>query len=260
MQVTVALKNPPSGGTMWTMVLTDWDITIPIREISGKERLDIAEAAAFEIPSGAMFPLRVVSLTITRWKDGVVGGTIQQLYSVQSYRPIKPFTDDEPDPTYKEVFIPDYGSYDYDVATEQFESLAPEPTSIEITAPDSAVEGKQVSVSARVTNTAADSYQFRVRIWAVRDVNAVPAPDELIGNFEEVIGSGVAKTYSASFTMPSWDTTVVVLVYRFIDYWDFDNYETKVVVSLAAPVEEFVGSIVKKELEYNEHRQEIPVY
>ena len=119
--VVVGLLNPPSGGTMWTMVLTDWDITIPIREISGKERLDIAEAAAFEIPSGAMFPLRVVSLTITRWKDGVVGGTVQQLYSVQSYRPIKPFTDDEPDPTYKEVFIPDYGSFYYDVATERFE-------------------------------------------------------------------------------------------------------------------------------------------
>ncbi|GAJ24116.1 unnamed protein product, partial [marine sediment metagenome] len=54
---------------MWSLSLTDWDITVPIRFIgwNGEQRLDIAEAAAFEIPSGLMFPLRVISLQITKW-------------------------------------------------------------------------------------------------------------------------------------------------------------------------------------------------
>jgi len=102
-------------------------------------------------------------------------------------------------------------------------------TDIAITAPDSAEEGEQVSVSARVTNITAVDLSFRVKIYAVRDIYAVPEPEELIGNFEEVIGSGVSKTYSGSFTMPAWDTIVLVMVYRFVVYWDYDTHATKIV-------------------------------
>ena len=110
-------------------------------------------------------------------------------------------------------------------------------SSISITAPSSAEEGERVSVSARVTNISAVSYPFRVRIYAVEDIYAVPAPEDLLGTFEATIGSGAYKTISGSFTMPAWDTTVLVMVYRFINNWDFDNYNTKVVSSIEAPVE-----------------------
>jgi len=102
-------------------------------------------------------------------------------------------------------------------------------TDIVITAPDSAEEGEQVSVSAQVTNITALDLPFRVKIYAVENIYAVPDPDELIGSFEEVIGSGVSKTYSGSFTMPAWDTTILVMVHRFVVYWDYDTHASKVV-------------------------------
>ena len=122
--VIVGLRNPPSGATMWTLTLTDWDITVPIREISGKDRLDIAEAATFEIPSGLKFPLRILALQITKWNEARTALIV--LYEIQSFRPYlwdwnKGDWGDEPDPAYREVFIPGYGSYYYNVAAERFE-------------------------------------------------------------------------------------------------------------------------------------------
>ncbi|MBA7700479.1 hypothetical protein ES703_109193 [subsurface metagenome] len=102
-------------------------------------------------------------------------------------------------------------------------------SSISITAPSSAVEGERVSVSARVTNISADSYPFRVKLYAVQDIYAVPPPGALLDSFEQTIGSGSYKTISGSFTMPSWDAIILVMVHRFLNYWDFDNYTTKVV-------------------------------
>jgi len=102
-------------------------------------------------------------------------------------------------------------------------------TDIAITAPNSAEEGEPVSVSALVTNSTALDLSFKVKIYAVQDIYAVPEPEELIGSFEEVIGSGVSKTYSGSFTMPAWDTTILVMVHRFVVYWDYDNSASKVV-------------------------------
>jgi len=124
-QVTVALKNPPSEAENWSLKLTDWDVTAPIREISGKDMLDITEAAAFEIPGGLEFPLRVLSLQITKWAED--GESLIVLYEIQSYRPYLWDFDlmdwsDVPDPSYREVFIPEYGSYYYNVATEIFET------------------------------------------------------------------------------------------------------------------------------------------
>ena len=102
-------------------------------------------------------------------------------------------------------------------------------TDIAITAPNSAEEGEPVSVSALVTNSTALDLSFKVKIYAVQDIYAVPEPEELIGSFEEVIGSGVSKTYSGSFTMPAWDTTILVMVHRFVVYWDYDTHASKVV-------------------------------
>ena len=100
---------------------------------------------------------------------------------------------------------------------------------IAITAPSSAEEGEEVSVSALVTNISALDLPFRVKLYAVEDIYAVPAPGDLLDTFEETIGSGAFQTISGSFIMPAWDTTVIVMVYWFTDHWNFDGYATKVV-------------------------------
>ena len=136
-------------------------------------------------------------------------------------------------------------------------------SSISITAPSSAEEGKRVSVSTRVTNISADSRLFRVRLYAVRDIFAVPAPEERIGSLEVRIGSGEFQVISGSFTMPAWDSNVLIMVHRFVDFWDFDSSATKVVsLESAAPsgVPEYKGTMIKKELEYDGSRKAIPVY
>ena len=102
-------------------------------------------------------------------------------------------------------------------------------TDIEITAPSNAEEGKAVSVSALVTNISALDLPFRVKLYAVRDIYEVPAPEELLGSFEEVIENGASKTISGSFIMPAWDTTILVMVHRFVVYWDYDNSDSKIV-------------------------------
>ncbi len=122
--VTVELKNPPIDAENWSLSLTDWDITTLIRFVgwNGKERLNIAEVATFEIPSGLTLPLRIVSLQITKWNEAKTALIV--LYEIQSYRPYLWDFDlmdwsDEPDPSYREVFIPSLGSYYYYVDTEE---------------------------------------------------------------------------------------------------------------------------------------------
>jgi len=129
-EVTIELKNPPNEAENWSLSLTDWDITVPIRFIGwdGKERLDIAEAATFEIPSGLNFPLRVLALQITKWNEDRTALIV--LYEIQSFRPYlwdfdKGEWSDIPDPAYREVFIPDLGSYYFDVATEELYEAIP---------------------------------------------------------------------------------------------------------------------------------------
>ncbi|MBA7473494.1 hypothetical protein ES708_09720 [subsurface metagenome] len=102
-------------------------------------------------------------------------------------------------------------------------------TDIAITAPDSAEEGEEVSVSAQVTNITALDLPFRVKLYAVEDIYAVPDPGDLLDTFEGTIGSGASKLVSGSFTMPAWDTTILVMVHRFVVYWDYDTHASKVV-------------------------------
>jgi len=125
-KVTVALRNPPSEAENWSLSLCDWDITVLIREISDKDRLDITEAATFEVPSGVKFPLMVAMLQLTKWK--IPGEVLQQVYYAQAMHPNQYDWDagtytGPPDPTYKEAFIDEYGSYYYNVATERFEKV-----------------------------------------------------------------------------------------------------------------------------------------
>ena len=122
--IVIGLWNPPSGATMWQLVLCDWDITVAIHQIGGLATLDVSEPIAFEIPSGVQFPLRIVSLQISKWNEARTALIV--LYEMQSFRPyLWDFDENEwsdmPDPSYREAFIPSLGSYYYNVAKERFE-------------------------------------------------------------------------------------------------------------------------------------------
>lgn len=114
--VSVYIKNPPAGADFWSLSLTDRDITTSLRFVgyNGKDRLDLDEVAVFKIPSGLNFPLLITALSISQWK--VVGESVRHLYEIQSFRPYKYDFDkmaygDEPDPNYRNITIPDYGTY-----------------------------------------------------------------------------------------------------------------------------------------------------
>lgn len=109
--VSVKLKNAPTGDK-WQLRIVDWDITetIFIQDIAMSGYADFVS-----IPADWVFPLRV-DLTVYEATDG----GFRQVYRVQSWRPTDPFTG-SPDPDYKEVYIPSLGSFEYNVATEEFE-------------------------------------------------------------------------------------------------------------------------------------------
>ena len=127
-------------------------------------------------------------------------------------------------------------------------------SSIAITAPDTAEEGAVVPMSTVVKNITATSRLFRADLYAMRDIYAVPTSEETIGSVEVTIGSGQSQLISGSFIMPAWDAIVLVMVYVFIDYWNFDVYATKV-VSLPGPA----GAITKIEIEADGVQMSPPV-
>jgi len=95
------------------------------------------------------------------------------------------------------------------------------PCLINITAPASAAEGEAVNVSALIVNVSAYNFSYRTEILAgtVR-----------IFFTSEVITSGSSKTYSASFTMPGSDVTILVWVERWAStYWAYDNAASKLI-------------------------------
>jgi len=98
------------------------------------------------------------------------------------------------------------------------------PCTIAIGAPASAAQGETVSVSAVVRNISAYNFSYRTEILAgtVR-----------IFFTSEVITSGSSKTYSASFTMPGVNVTILVWVERWAStYWAYDSSASKVVAFL----------------------------
>ncbi|GAI98971.1 unnamed protein product, partial [marine sediment metagenome] len=117
MEVSVRLKNPPSGANRWGLSVYDW---------SGEKSLgttvySITGEATFDIPPDWDFPLRF-------WIQVIYYSSVTILHQAQSLSPDWPY--------YVEVFIPDYGSYYYNVATEQFEEIAEVvPCEITIDAP-----------------------------------------------------------------------------------------------------------------------------
>jgi len=124
--VNVTLKNPPSGATLWQLRLCDWDISVAINQIGGTVLNDVAVPITFEVPSGVKFPLRLISLQVSKWNADKTA--IIVLYEIQSiHANLYDFDTGTytgpPDPSYRAVFVPSLGSYNYNVATQQFESI-----------------------------------------------------------------------------------------------------------------------------------------
>ncbi len=122
--VAISLKNPPSGANKWQMMVVDWDIAYGL-SWGATARDNLAEIAIFDIPIEWSFPLRVIIGIFYQWQEAGEWHS-RQLYSVESLHEYLwdwktgEYTGD-PDPSYREIFIPDYGSYYYNVATEKFE-------------------------------------------------------------------------------------------------------------------------------------------
>lgn len=116
-----------------------------------------------------------------------------------------------------------------------FEVEAVVPCSIFIDAPDSAGEGETVNVSATIRNVLPYHYSYKTEIYA---------GGTLIFSTDEVITSGSSKTYTASFVMPGGDITILVWVERWsVDYWAYDNAESKL-VTLEVPEEYYTLDVI----------------
>jgi len=125
----IGLKNYPPEATKWQMAVVDWDV---LKDLSWGtlDHNNIEKLAPFDIPYGApipeddwLLPLRI-NITIDQEWQEADGWHARQLYRFQSIWP------DRSD--YKDIFIHDYGSYYFNVATEQFEKEVPEPPPEEV--------------------------------------------------------------------------------------------------------------------------------
>ena len=115
--IVVGLWNPPSQANKWQLSIGG----MTAGELYGlswgvNDHDNINEAAVFEIPDWWVIddsPIRVLGLAIYReWQEDGQWHS-QQLYAMQSMW--------EEYPDYKDIYIPGYGSYYYNVSKERFE-------------------------------------------------------------------------------------------------------------------------------------------
>jgi hypothetical protein len=120
---------------------------------------------------------------------------------------------------------------------------------IRIDAPSSAAQGERVDVTVRVKNI--DTYWDHV-IACVVEVDGLRFIDEL-----QIIRSGETNSYSGAFLMAGGNVTIYAYTYYPEDTeWILDDTDEKDV----ALAEVFKGTINRKELEYDEAQDAIPVY
>ncbi|MBA7615219.1 hypothetical protein ES703_22497 [subsurface metagenome] len=118
-----------------------------------------------------------------------------------------------------------------------------------ITAPDSAAQGERVNVTVRVKNIDTVYYHW---VACVAIVNGLRFIDE-----DAFLAPGETHSYSGAFLMAGGDVTITAYsYYSYYGEWIPDDEASKDV----ALAEVFKGTISKKELEYDETRNNIPVY
>lgn len=127
MSVVVGLLKPPSGANKWQIRIID-DVGLKTLVWGADAHDNIKDAATFELSPDWLFPLSVDITVSYQWQEDGEQWHSRQLYRAQSIWPYlwdfdKMDWGDEPNPYYKEIFIDEYGSYYYNVATEQFEKV-----------------------------------------------------------------------------------------------------------------------------------------
>lgn len=111
--VVVGLLNPPSGANKWQIRIVD-DVGLKTLAWGVDAYDNIKDAAIFELSPEWLFPLMVDISIYEQWQENGEWHS-RQLYRAQSIWPYIP--------NYLEVFIPEYGSYYYNVAAERFEKV-----------------------------------------------------------------------------------------------------------------------------------------
>lgn len=240
-QVEVTLKNPPSGAELWQLALCDWSITVPIYQIGGLAHVGVAEPITFEIPSGVTFPLRVLTLQVSKWNADKTALIV--LYEMQSYMPYlwdfdKMEWSTTPNPTYRGVFIPSLGSYYFNVATEKFEEIAITLLAdiVGISAPSTATPGQKVTITVMVKNTGSSNYSISVTGY-YDGVDVSFSPDSAI------VGPGATYSFTCSFTMPNKDIMFQVWSWHWTGtLWYPDDTEYfNIALAAVVPTPEFSG-------------------
>ncbi len=122
---------------------------------------------------------------------------------------------------------------------------------VDIVAPSSAVAGETVPVTIKIKNIWTSSF----RIYAV---GVLDSYDRFIDWLDYWVPAGSTHSFSGSFIMP--DEAVTIHAYSY--YEDEDGYmrlddEASKNVSLA---EVFEGAITKKELDFEDRWQAVPIY
>jgi len=128
---------------------------------------------------------------------------------------------------------------------------------IEIIAPDGAVAGQRVAVGIPVRNldTVYDYRAIRLIVEVLHTNDRLLVLDEYT-----FIPSGEIYTFSGSFVMPNSDGIIWAYTYHTYPSWISDDIKFKAISLTESEVEECIGTISQKELEYNESRGAIPVY
>lgn len=126
--------------------------------------------------------------------------------------------------------------------------------SVDVDAPYSGQPGEVLEATVTVTNLDTRySWIFYTGIWA---------GTELIGSEDDMIEPGASKTYRRYFTMPDSKITILGWVVRLISWPPpvtvFCSAGSADVIPAVVP--EYVGTISRKELEYDGARSNIPVY
>jgi len=120
---------------------------------------------------------------------------------------------------------------------------------VDIIAPASASAGELVNIEAKVKNLA--GHDIYISTSGRFDTTIFYLYPEY-----SIVGAGVTSSFSGSFIMPSKDARVYVWSYYWTGTeWYLDD-ESYVDIVLA---EVYQGSLSKKELEYDETREDIPV-
>lgn len=118
-----------------------------------------------------------------------------------------------------------------------------------IDAPDSAAQGSRVNVTVRVKNIDTVYYHW---IACIAIVNGLRFIDQ-----DAFLAPGETHSYSGAFLMAGGDVTITAYsYYSYFGEWISDDEASKDV----ALAEVFRGTINRKELEYDETRDNIPVY